>query len=331
MGPAVKIGLAFALDMAAEELPEGLHPVCWMGKAVTLAERAADGLADMAGPDGSRAARRLAGVVTAVGLPACTYLVSRGALKVAPPRFRGAAEVALLSTALACRSLGAAARGVETGLAGGLEEGRKHVSHMVGRDTAGLDEPGVVRAAVESLAENANDGVVAPIFYAFLGGAPLALAYKMVNTLDSMIGYGNERYRDFGWAAARLDDLAGFVPARITALAVAAASPLMSGDTLGALLAWRRDARGHKSPNAGVCESAFAGSLGVQLGGKISYGGEPVVLPRMGAGNRAPERGDIGRAVSLMYGTAVAALAAGAAASRVFRKTRRGSNEAGRK
>ena len=305
MGPAAKMALALALDLAAAEPPQSLHPVCWMGKAVKLAERA--GMATR-----NPVARRLAGVAAAGGLPAVVFFTTRAVLRRSPPRLAGLTEAVLLYTAIAVRSLGEASRDVGEGLESGLDEGRRRVSHMVGRDTGGLDERGIVRAAVESVAENTNDGVVAPMFYGFIGGAPLALAYKMINTLDSMIGYKNEHYREFGWAAARLDDLAGYVPARLTALAAAAASPLMGADPRGALSVWRRDAAGHESPNAGVCESAFAGALGVCLGGACHYQGRRVELPSMGGGLRTPERSDLGRAAGLMYGAAVIAAVSGA-------------------
>lgn len=318
------LGLALALDLTAGEPPESLHPVCWMGRAVTLAER----LVDAAGQ--GRAVRLAAGTVTAVALPAGVFFASRWFLRLTPARLAGPAEAVLLYTAIAARSLADAAGGVETGLADGLQCGRERVSHLVGRDTAGLDEPGVVRAAVESVAENANDGVVAPLFYGIVGGAPLALAFKMINTLDSMIGYRSERYRDFGRVAARLDDLAGFIPARITALAAAAASPLVGAGPRAAVSAWRRDAAGHSSPNAGVCESAFAGALGVRLGGVSSYGGRQVKLASMGSGLREPRREDIGRAVSLMYATAATAMVVSTAARWLAGHGRRGMDAPGR-
>lgn len=307
MGPNLKTGLALALDMAAGEPPEAVHPVRWMGRLVELSERAADALGT------SAAARRLAGVAVALGLPAGVYFSARGMLRAIPEKWRGPAEAMMFYTALATRSLGDTAREVDEGLGRSLDEGRGRVSSLVGRDTDGLDEAGVVRAAVESVAENANDGVVAPMIYGSIGGAPLALAYKMVNTLDSMIGYRNEQYRDFGWAAARLDDLAGYVPARVTALAAVAASPLLGADGFGALSTWLRDARGHQSPNAGVCESAFAGALNIGLGGANTYEGVPAEPHTMGNGSQPPQRQDIGRAVSLMQGAALTAFAGGAA------------------
>lgn len=320
-------GAALALDMAFGEPPESVHPVCWMGRAVTLAERAARRAGAAAG--GSPAAMRAAGAAMAVALPAGTFLATRAALGLVPRRLRGVAEAGLIYTALAARSLGRTAQGVDTGLGAGVEEGRRAVARMVGRDTAGLDEQSVARAAVESVAENANDAVMAPLFYGFLGGAPLALAYKMVNTLDSMVGYRNVSYRHLGWASARLDDAAGFIPARLTALAAVAASPALGADARSAVKVWRGESAGHPSPNAGVCEGAFAGALGLELGGSCAYGGAPQPKAPLGAGLRRPGRRDIGRAVDLMYGATVVALAGSAFISWSLGR-RRGRRRGGR-
>jgi len=319
--------LALALDLAAGEPPEILHPVCWMGKAVALTEKVARRAARAGG--GGPQAMKLAGAVTAVTLTSGVYLGSRAVLKFLPGRWRGFSEAVLLYTALAAHSLGRTASGVDAGLAQGVAQGRDAVSHMVGRDTTGLDEDGIARAAVESVAENANDGVVAPLFYGFIGGAPLALAYKMVNTLDSMVGYRDERYRDFGWAAARLDDLAGFIPARLTALAAVMASPALGADPRGAVKVWLSESGGHASPNAGVCEGAFAGALGVQLGGVNSYGGTVEPRATLGTGLRPAGRGDIRRAVGLMYGAVAVAAAGGTAVSWALRRLTGGGRRRG--
>ena len=185
---------------------------------------------------------------------------------------------------------------MQPALAGGrLEEARTRVGRFVGRDTSELSEAGVCRAAVESVAENTSDGVVAPMLYGYLLGAPGALAYRAINTLDSMVGYTSPRYRHLGWAGARLDDLANLAPARLTVLAVAAAS-LCPARVL-------RVARLYgplsSSPNAGYAEAAFAGALGLRLGGTNTYGGVERRGPVLGEG-RPPGVGDIGRAVALM-------------------------------
>jgi adenosylcobinamide-phosphate synthase len=305
-GRGGKLCLAFAIDLALGEPPERWHPVCWMGKAVSVAQRPFIG-------DGAAAGRkRSAGVVTAIALPAGSFLAAYGLLKVLPRPLRYAVEVLMLWTTLATRELYASAARVERDLGEGLDQGRARVARMVGRDTERLDESGVARSAIESVAENANDGVVAPLFYAFTGGAPLAMAYKMVNTLDSMVGYRNERYRDFGWAAARIDDAAGYIPARLTAGAVVASGAFAGADPAGAARVWRRDAAGPDSPNAGVCESAFAGALGVRLGGTDYYAGEAQRKAVLGEGLRSPEPRDILRAARLMCTVAVTVLAAAA-------------------
>ncbi len=164
----------------------------------------------------------------------------------------------------------------------GLSEARVAVSQIVGRDTTHLSESEVVRATIESVSENSSDGIVAPLFYLALGGPPLAMAYKAVNTLDSMIGYRNVKYEDLGWASARLDDLVNWIPARLTAVAIAVAASwrLGSGQT-----SWKicwRDARKHPSPNSGWPEAAMAGALGVQLGGVSEYGRRSEERARLG-------------------------------------------------
>lgn len=279
-----------------------------MGKLVDLADRATPGR------EGSSRHQHLGGAAVAVALPAAVYVLTKQSLRLLPRPLAAAAEAAVISSVLATRSLYEHAGRVEDGLTQDLEAGSRAVAHMVGRDTDGLDGDGVIRAAVESVAENANDGVIAPLFYGLIGGAPLALAYKMVNTLDSMIGYRNERYRYFGWLAARLDDAAGFLPARLTALSAVVLSPLVGGSPGGALAVWRRDAGRHNSPNAGVCESAYAGALGVRLGGACSYSGVWEHKPEMGREYGKPKAGDIGRAARLMFASAGLVLTAGSLA-----------------
>lgn len=304
-GRGSRMFLALALDLALGEPPERWHPVCWMGKAIALVEKPFTGI------EGHGAVKRIGGATVALVLPLGTYVATRRLLESLPRPVGFALEVTALWTALAARSLFDSAAAVDRGLTLGLAPAREQVAGMVGRDTGGLDATGVARAAVESVAENANDGVVAPMFYAFIGGAPLALAYKMVNTLDSMVGYRDERRRDFGWASARLDDVAGYVPARLTGAAAVAASVTVAGNPLRAVKIWRRDAASHASPNAGVCESVFAGALGVRLGGSDSYGGVGRELSVIGAGLRQPQQRDIIRAARLMLSSVTAVMTAG--------------------
>ncbi len=173
---------------------------------------------------------------------------------------------------------------------------RQAVGRIVGRDTEALTREGVIRAAVETVAENASDGVIAPLFYMMLGGAPLALTYKAVNTMDSMVGYKNERYLHFGRAAAKLDDAANCLPSRIAALLWVAAAALTGNDAKGAWRIWRRDRRNHASPNSAQTESACAGALGVQLAGPATYFGQYYDKPTIGDATRPIEPEDILRA-----------------------------------
>ena len=187
---------------------------------------------------------------------------------------------------------------------------RRLLPSLCGRDPDGLDGDGLTRAALESLAENTSDAQVVPLFWAAVGGVPGALVYRAINTLDAMVGYRSPRYARFGWAAARLDDLANYVPARFTAALVVVCSALVGGSPTGALRAWRRDAARHPSPNAGVVEAAFAGALGVRLGGPTRYLHGLEIRPALGDGS-PPQVPDLRRAVTLsrLVQTAATALA----------------------
>jgi adenosylcobinamide-phosphate synthase len=206
---------------------------------------------------------------------------------------------ALASTLIAQRSLCEHVAAVATALEHeGLAAGRKAVAQIVGRDTAALDEAAVSRAAIESLAENYSDGVVAPLFWLLVGGLPGAAVYKAINTADSMIGHRSERYRAYGWAAARLDDLVNLPASRLAALFIIAAATLLPGlDAQSALRAVVRDARSHRSPNAGWPEAAMAGALGLRLAGPRIYGGVTVDDHWMGDGRADATAGDIRRAL----------------------------------
>ena len=202
-------------------------------------------------------------------------------------------------TVLGGTSLGREAAAVHDLLAAGdLPGARRRLTHLVGRDTSALDEAEVARAAVESVAENTSDAVVAPLVWGALLGVPGLLGHRAVNTLDAMVGHRGERYGRFGWASARCDDLLNLPGARLSGLLAAALARTVDGDPRKALTAWARDARHHPSPNAGVVEAAFAGALGVRLGGRNHYphGVEDRVV--LGDG-RPPTRADIGRAVRL--------------------------------
>lgn len=184
-----------------------------------------------------------------------------------------------------------------------LEGARKNVSMIVGRDTKNLDEQGIIRAAVETVAENTSDGVIAPLFYMTIGGGWLGMAYKAVNTMDSMIGYRNEKYIRFGFFAARLDDLVNYIPARLSALFMILAAFLLKMDGKNAIRIFRRDRYNHKSPNSAQTEAVCAGALDIRLGGNAYYFGKLYEKPYIGEAKREIENQDIVRANQLMYGT----------------------------
>ena len=190
----------------------------------------------------------------------------------------------------------------------GLDAGRKQVAMLVGRDTENLSEEQVIKAAVETVAENTSDGVIAPMFWMFLGGPVMGLLYKAVNTMDSMVGYKNEKYIDFGRFSAKLDDVFNFIPSRLSALAMIAAAYIGGFDGKNASRIWKRDRRNHSSPNSAQTESACAGALHVQLGGNAYYFGKLYEKPTMGDPDRKIEREDIKRACRLMYISSVIAL-----------------------
>lgn len=292
-GRPAMVAAALAADRLLGEPPEAVHPTVLMGKVISMYERKAFSLVNA--PESTRWLGG-AGLFLALGLPALVFAFARGLSRLAPDRLRGSLEVTLLWTAISLRGLDCAARAVQRDLeAGDLAAARVRVAEIVGRDTEQLSEAEVARAAVESVAENTSDGVVAPMLYGLLFGAPGALVYKAVNTLDSMVGHPHPPYTHLGRASARLDDLANLFPARITALAAAA----VSGDFVRTWKITRHHGPLTKSPNAGWAEAAFAGALDLTIGGANSYGGVTRAGPVLGVG-RTPEHADIGRAARLM-------------------------------
>lgn len=272
------------------------HPVVAIGKLITALEKLLRRLV---------ANERVGGVLLLFLTVGVTYGLGWGLVQGAALIHPAAGVVvsALLGwTCLAARSLHGESKLVADALAeGNLPEARRFLSRIVGRDTADLPEPEIWRGVVETVAENTSDGVIAPLLFLMVGGAPLALAYKAVNTLDSMVGYRNERYLRFGWASARFDDLVNLVPARLTGLLMTLAAPLAG---LSGRNAWRmmlRDGRNHSSPNSGIPEAAAAGALGVRLGGTNIYFGTPVAKPAIGDPLKPLDSAAWRGAVRLMY------------------------------
>lgn len=275
------LGIAFGLDLLLGDPPWLPHPV----RAIAwLAER----LEGLLRP---RVPLRVAGVLTVVGVLVGVGGVVVGALAGAGllhPWLSDLVAIYLFYTAIAARDLARHSLRVHAALtAGDLDLARQRVAMIVGRETAQLDAAGVARAAVESVAENIVDGVTAPLLWAALGGPLGAMLYKAVNTMDSLFGYKNERYREFGWAPARLDDLANLLPARLTALLVVIAAALLGHSPGKAFRIWRRDRRCHASPNSGQTEAAVAGALAIQLGGPAVYFGRVVDKPTIGDAEQA--------------------------------------------
>lgn len=313
--------LACLLDLLLGD-PRWLpHPVRLMGLVAWRYEGLVRNRAQVKSPGGLR----LAGAGLALALPLGAGAAAWGLIRLA--ELGGASlgtgmEILLAYTTLAGRDLADHALAVRRALAAGsLEQARRAVALIVGRDTEGLTEPEVVRATVETVAESAADGVVAPLFYLALGGAPLAMAFKAVSTLDSMVGHRDERYRDFGWASARLDDLANWFPARLTAGLMALAAGLLAGSSAALRRAWgivRRDSGKHDSPNSGWPEAAMAGALRLQLGGVNHYDGLAVERPRLGDAVEALTAEQIHRALAVAGTAALLAVGLAAAANVVM-------------
>ncbi|AIQ12247.1 adenosylcobinamide-phosphate synthase CbiB [Paenibacillus durus] len=294
---------AIVIDLLIGD-PRGIpHPVIGIGKTISAAESALRKWGT------GRAAERALGVLLVLIVLSAVYAAAFLILWLAGlihPIIRLLAEVWLISTTIAIKGLGDAGMQVFRPLIkGDLDSARTYVGYIVGRETHALSEREVTRATVETVAENIVDAVVAPLFYALIGGAPLALLYRAVNTLDSMVGYKNDKYRYFGWASARLDDVLNYIPARITGLLLWAAA-LMTKE-LNAGRAWqamRRDAAKHPSPNSGIPEAAVAGALGIQLGGFNSYGGIVSERARMGTATRQLAAEDIRQTIKILRLTA---------------------------
>jgi len=278
--PPAIIFFAYLLDLVLGD-PEWLpHPVRLIGLLITSLEKALRRRAH------TPAVERLLGAVLAVTTISVTYGAVLTLLyfsyHFSMPLFFILATY-FVWTSIAIKSLKKEARDVASALGGpGINKARARLSRIVGRDTENLTEEGVLKAVVESVSENTSDGIVAPLFYLILGGPALMAAYKAVNTLDSMVGYKNERYTDFGWFSARLDDIANFVPARVTALLMVFSAFFLGYNWRSSLKILMRDRKNHPSPNSGFPEAAVAGALGLRLGGTMSYGGEVKEKPFIG-------------------------------------------------
>ena len=298
----MKFGIAaliagYLLDLLLGD-PEWLyHPVRLIGKYISFAEKHL---------------RKRGGNlrISALVLTASTALLTMAAVALIlwllkltgdVPLFIGMALLDWMGIAVTC--MAKEARNVGKALKLGVDPARKQVARIVGRDTQNLAEEEIIKAAVETVAENTTDGVVSPLLFALIGGPVLLWGYKAVNTLDSMVGYMDDKYRDIGWSSAKLDDILNYIPARLTALLMILAARLTGLDGKNALRIVRRDHANHKSPNSAWSEAAAAGALHIQLGGTHLYFGKPVEKPTIGDDDRPAEEEDIRRVNSLLYVT----------------------------
>lgn len=297
---------AWLLDCWLGDPQHWPHPIRVIGKLITLMQRVVRRVCHR------DITLKIGGAVMWIIVVGATWAVSRGLLALAYGIHTGfgmAVEIGMIYTLLAGRSLGDAAREVEKPLrAGDIAQSREKLSWIVGRDTHQLQSPQITRAVVETVAENSVDGAIAPLFFLLIGGAPLAMAYKAVNTLDSMVGYKHPKYRAIGMVSARLDDAANFIPARLSWLLLALAAKICGHNAPAALRIGWRDRRNHSSPNCAWPEATVAGALGIQLGGPNDYFGERVEKPWIGEATRDINIDDIPAAIRLMNVASLLAL-----------------------
>ncbi len=283
------------------------HPIRLIGKLIEAMEKL------LRRKDSSSSALKFSGVILLVGVVGTTYLASFGILKMAgliSPYLRIAIEALMIYQILATKCLDVETAKVASNLEKGDIEGARHaISMLVSRDTEHMEAEDMVRAAVETLTENIVDGIISPMFFIALGGAPLGFAFKAVNTLDSMVGYKNERYLDFGWASAKFDDVVNYIPARLTGILVVFSAFLLGMDYKNAARILVRDRNNHSSPNSPYSEAPAAGALRIQLGGRAWYFGEMSIKPTMGDPLESPATEHIGKASRLMYLTSFLGIA----------------------
>ncbi len=302
----IQVVLAFLVDLVAGDPGWSFHPVRLIGKLTKMLERVL-----RKKNIGDTIAGILLVVLVAFFCYGITWLIL-AIMRMIHPLCELLTAVFLIYSSMAFTDLKAHAKDIAYALENGkLEEARIYLAKIVGRDTHNLSREEVVRASVESIAENTVDGIVAPIFYAFIGGAPLAFLYRAINTLDSMVGHKNQEYLHFGWAAAKLDDALNFIPARINAVLVPLISFLVRGSSRDAIVAVVKDGGKHPSPNSGLAEAAFAGALGVQLGGECFYKGERHIRPYLGKDRKQPDIGHIYSSLNLCFLSSTAMIALG--------------------
>ena len=296
----IKIWIAYVLDLIFGDPQNVVHPVQVIGKIISAGEKVLL----------RKKYKFLAGAVLNIFTVSITYtlmyLISKS-VKISV--FFMIIEIYLMYTIFSINSLAREGNRVYRILKeGDIEKARKDLSYLVSRDTETMDEKMIIRSTMETISENTVDGIVAPMFYMFLGGMPLAMAYKAINTLDSMVGYKNEKYMDFGKFSAKVDDVANFIPARITGILIVLASMILGYDYKNSLKIFIRDRKNHSSPNSAHSEASVAGALGVQFGGKVSYFGKEIDKPTIGDKTKEFELEDIRKNIRIMYVTSFLSL-----------------------
>ncbi|MGI5858737.1 MAG: adenosylcobinamide-phosphate synthase CbiB [Tepidanaerobacteraceae bacterium] len=309
MSMGIIILSAFLLDMILGDPVRSTHPIVLIGKLINFLENHLRVLFKTS--RGLKAAGVILWFFTVFLAYITTYCIIKAAYKL-NLWFGHGMSLWLTYTTLAVRNLADEALGIYREIKkNDINEARKRLSYIVGRDTEDMPVDEICRATVETVAENTIDGIISPLIYAFIGGAPLAMVYKAINTLDSMVGYRNEKYEFLGWFSARMDDLANYIPARIGGVLVLMAAALMKLDISRGMKTVLSDAKKHKSPNSGISEAITAGVLGIRLGGWNSYGGVASFREYMGEKLRETGPEDIKTAVNLSFITAIVALIVG--------------------
>ena len=295
----IKIWIAYVLDLIFGDPQNIIHPVQIIGKMINIGEKSLLGKKYKS----DRKYKFFAGMImniTVISLTyGITYLIRRTSEN---SIIFTVAEIYLMYTVFSINSLAREGNRVYNILKeGNIERARKDLSYLVSRDTETMDEKMIIRSTMETISENTVDGIVAPMLYMFLGGLPLSMTYKAINTFDSMVGYKNEKYMDFGKFSAKLDDVANFIPARITGILIVIASMILGYDYKNSLKIFIRDRKNHSSPNSGHAEAGVAGALGVQFGGRVSYFGKEVDKPVIGDKIKDFELEDIKKNIKIMY------------------------------
>ena len=295
----IKIWIAYVLDLIFGDPQNIIHPVQIIGKMINIGEKSLLGKKYKS----DRKYKFFAGMIlniTVISLTyGITYLIRRTSEN---SIILTVAEIYLMYTVFSINSLAREGNRVYNILKeGNIERARKDLSYLVSRDTGAMDEKMIIRSTMETISENTVDGIVAPMLYMFLGGLPLSMTYKAINTFDSMVGYKNEKYMDFGKFSAKLDDVANFIPARITGILIVIASMILGYDYKNSLKIFIRDRKNHSSPNSGHAEAGVAGALGVQFGGRVSYFGKEVDKPVIGDKIKDFELEDIKKNIKIMY------------------------------